>query len=212
MDPAGWAALLEKVPNRLAKAVCTEDALIIRINGQDTEWGKADLRAAVQAGPDAILAPKVTNAEDVRWLDEAIEFIAAHSSGHTEAILTENLDKSPWEPLSVAKGYGPEEDVITCAMVESPRLCFDDVSQEPQRLLTGIVDSIPSAARREASATDLATGQSVALKAAAGEPTTALVFKTVSDTYGKASFFRVFSGEVIDLEQYPMWRGAEPKK
>lgn len=46
--------------------------LIIRINGQDTEWGKADLRAAVQAAPDAILAPKVTSGEDIRWLDEAI--------------------------------------------------------------------------------------------------------------------------------------------
>lgn len=54
--------------------------LIIRINGQDTEWGKADLRAAVQAGPDAILAPKVTNAEDVRWLDEAI----SEAGGATE--------------------------------------------------------------------------------------------------------------------------------
>ena len=46
--------------------------LIIRINGQDTEWGKADLRAAVQAKPDAILAPKVATAEDIRWLDEQI--------------------------------------------------------------------------------------------------------------------------------------------
>ena len=54
--------------------------LIIRINGQDTEWGKADLRAAVQARPDAILAPKVTNAEDVRWLDEAI----SEAGGATE--------------------------------------------------------------------------------------------------------------------------------
>jgi hypothetical protein len=27
-------------------------------------------------------------------------------------------------------------------MVESPRLCFDDVSQEPKRLLTGIADSM----------------------------------------------------------------------
>lgn len=54
--------------------------LIIRINGQDTEWGKADLRAAVQAGPDAVLAPKVTNAEDVRWLDEAI----SEAGGATE--------------------------------------------------------------------------------------------------------------------------------
>ena len=30
--------------------------LSIRINGQDTEWGKADLKAAAHAKPDAILA------------------------------------------------------------------------------------------------------------------------------------------------------------
>ena len=58
------------------------------------------------------------------------------------ACLTENVERSPWETLAVACGYRPEEDVITCAMVESPRLCYDDVSQEPQRLLTGIADSM----------------------------------------------------------------------
>ena len=46
--------------------------LIIRVIGQDTEWGKADLKAAAHAGPDAILAPKVTSGDDIRWLDEAL--------------------------------------------------------------------------------------------------------------------------------------------
>jgi citrate lyase subunit beta/citryl-CoA lyase len=54
--------------------------LIIRINGQDTEWGKADLKAAVHAKPDAILAPKVTSGEDIRWLDEALS--EAGASAH----------------------------------------------------------------------------------------------------------------------------------
>ena len=58
------------------------------------------------------------------------------------ACLTENDERSPWETLAVARGYGPEENVITCAMVESPRLCYDDASQEPERLLTGIADSM----------------------------------------------------------------------
>ena len=40
--------------------------------------------------------------------------------------------------LAVANGYAPEANVITCVMVESPRLCFDDVSQDPIRLLTGL--------------------------------------------------------------------------
>jgi hypothetical protein len=58
------------------------------------------------------------------------------------ACLTENSERSPWESLAVARGYAPDDDVITCAMVESPRLCYDDVSQDPQRLLTGIADSM----------------------------------------------------------------------
>ena len=58
------------------------------------------------------------------------------------ACLTENVERSPWESLAVSKGYAPDDDVITCAMVESPRLSFDDVSQDAGRLLTGIADSM----------------------------------------------------------------------
>jgi hypothetical protein len=58
------------------------------------------------------------------------------------ACLTENTARSPWETIAQARGYAADDDVITCAMVESPRLCYDDVSQEPERLLTGIADSM----------------------------------------------------------------------
>jgi citrate lyase subunit beta/citryl-CoA lyase len=43
--------------------------VVIRINGLTTEWGEDDLRAAVGAGPDAVLAPKVTTADDIATLD-----------------------------------------------------------------------------------------------------------------------------------------------
>lgn len=58
------------------------------------------------------------------------------------ACVTEHVARSPWETLAVARGYGPQENVITCAMAESPRLHFDDVSREPERLLTGIGDAM----------------------------------------------------------------------
>ena len=54
--------------------------LIIRVNGQDTEWGKADIKAAAHASPDGILAPKVTSGDDIRWLDEAISETGAPRS------------------------------------------------------------------------------------------------------------------------------------
>lgn len=54
--------------------------LIIRINGQETEWGKADLKAAAHARPDAILAPKVTCGDDILWLNEALSEAGASAS------------------------------------------------------------------------------------------------------------------------------------
>ena len=51
--------------------------LVIRINGMDTEWGVADLEAAVAARPHAILAPKVTDAADIRKLEALM--LAAHA-------------------------------------------------------------------------------------------------------------------------------------
>ena len=39
--------------------------LIVRVNGLQTEWGEADLRAIGPAGADAILVPKVSTAEDI---------------------------------------------------------------------------------------------------------------------------------------------------
>ena len=63
------------------------------------------------------------------------------------ACLTENMARSPVGDLAVSRGYAPEDNVITCAMVESPRLHFDDVSTEPERLLIGIADSMTRRAR-----------------------------------------------------------------
>jgi citrate lyase subunit beta/citryl-CoA lyase len=39
--------------------------LVIRVNGLDTAWGAADLAAAAQAGPDAVLVPKVNGPQDL---------------------------------------------------------------------------------------------------------------------------------------------------
>ena len=44
------------------------------------------------------------------------------------ACITENMERTPWETLAVSRGYKSDDDVITVAMVECPRLHFDDVS------------------------------------------------------------------------------------
>ena len=45
----------------------------IRVNSLGTEWHDDDIRAAAQAGPAAIVVPKVNSAEEVRDLVDAIE-------------------------------------------------------------------------------------------------------------------------------------------
>ncbi len=42
--------------------------VVIRINRLDTRWGRADVAAAVTAGPDAILLPKVESADELAEL------------------------------------------------------------------------------------------------------------------------------------------------
>ena len=44
----------------------------IRANGIGTEWHDADLAAAAQAGPDAVVVPKVNSADEVGRLWEAM--------------------------------------------------------------------------------------------------------------------------------------------
>ena len=51
--------------------------LAIRVNGIGTEWHEADLAAAAQAGPDAVLVPKVNSAAEVRQLVAALESAGA---------------------------------------------------------------------------------------------------------------------------------------
>jgi citrate lyase beta subunit len=48
--------------------------VIIRINGLDTEWGAADLVAASDVGPDAILIPKAESAEQIAEVDARMTY------------------------------------------------------------------------------------------------------------------------------------------
>jgi len=53
--------------------------LVIRCNGLDTPWGAEDLAAAAEAGPDAVLVPKVSGPKDIAAYDAAI----AHAPART---------------------------------------------------------------------------------------------------------------------------------
>jgi citrate lyase subunit beta/citryl-CoA lyase len=78
----------------------------IRVNGADTEWHTDDLRAASQAGPDAIVVPKVNSADAVLEIVEAMA------------------------------GHGAPEHTMLWAMVETPyaMLHAEDIASASDRL------------------------------------------------------------------------------
>lgn len=54
--------------------------VIIRVNGLETPWFKADLAAAVKAGPDAVLVPKIASASDLAYVSGILSDLGAPSN------------------------------------------------------------------------------------------------------------------------------------
>ena len=73
----------------------------IRVNGLGTEWHDDDLAAASQAGPDAVVVPKVNSAEEVRRLVEAME--RAGAPGHTRLWAMVETPVAILDALSIAR-------------------------------------------------------------------------------------------------------------
>jgi citrate lyase subunit beta/citryl-CoA lyase len=53
--------------------------LVLRVNGLDTPWGEADLKAAAEAGPDAVLVPKIGDAGDIARYDGRLSHAPANT-------------------------------------------------------------------------------------------------------------------------------------
>lgn len=68
----------------------------IRINGFATPWGEEDLDAAIAAGPDAILVPKINRSEDIVLLSQAI------AEGGSERTRLWVMIETPLAILSIA--------------------------------------------------------------------------------------------------------------
>jgi citrate lyase subunit beta/citryl-CoA lyase len=53
--------------------------VVIRVNGLETPWGERDLAAAAEAGPDAVLAPKIRSPRDIASYDTLLSSAPAHT-------------------------------------------------------------------------------------------------------------------------------------
>ncbi|ASR33685.1 malyl-CoA thiolesterase [Prauserella marina] len=73
VTPEAKASARERVCGAAASRAYGRREVTIRVNGIETEWHDADLRAAAQAGPDAVVIPKVNSARDVHNIERALE-------------------------------------------------------------------------------------------------------------------------------------------
>jgi elongation factor G len=135
--------------------------------------------------------PPELDAEMHKWRTELIDKIASTNDHLIERYFEGGEDALTTEELLEGLRAGIADGSIVPVFCGSA-LQLAGVSQ----LLNGIIDSIPSAGRKPVRATDAASGEAVALKPDSSEPLAAFVFKTLSDPYGKISFFRVYSGAV----------------
>jgi citrate lyase subunit beta/citryl-CoA lyase len=70
--PEAKAAARDQVCAAVAAGGYGRRELIIRVNALNTPWGEADVNAAIAAGPDAILLPKPSTAEDIARAERAL--------------------------------------------------------------------------------------------------------------------------------------------
>jgi citrate lyase subunit beta/citryl-CoA lyase len=71
--PDAKAAARDRVCEAVAAGGYGKREVTIRINGLETEWHTDDLRAAAQAGPAAVVAPKINSAAEVAAVERALE-------------------------------------------------------------------------------------------------------------------------------------------
>jgi len=136
------------------------------------------------------IPPELVDLEQ-EWREQLVDRIAATNDDLIEKYLDGGADALTQEELNQGLRMGIANGSIV------PVFCGSALQVAGMaQLLNGILDSVPSAARKAVQARDLVSGKDVTLKPAASEPLSALVFKTIVDPYGKMSYIRVFSGEL----------------
>lgn len=64
-----------------------------------------------------------------------------HPGKYTYCV-AENEEASPWEPLHVERGYGPEESTVTVFAAEAPHNVSDHPSRSARGILTTVADTM----------------------------------------------------------------------
>ncbi len=74
VGPDDKVAAREVMASVIPAAGFTAPLVAVRVNGDDTDWARDDLRAAAAAGPDAVLIPKVASARELMTARAALPY------------------------------------------------------------------------------------------------------------------------------------------
>lgn len=80
VSPDAKATARQQIVDALAAGGYGRREMIVRINGLDTPWGADDMAAIAKSGADAILVPKINDAETVQGLVAAMDKAGAPAS------------------------------------------------------------------------------------------------------------------------------------
>ena len=111
--------------------------LVIRVNAPQTPWGEADLRAAIQARPDAILMPKVSSPAVLESIANHLEALDA-----PEDIAVWAMIETPAAILNIgeiARARRDRRSRLTCFVLGTNDLAKDTWAQ----LVPGRVPMLP---------------------------------------------------------------------
>ncbi|GIU66400.1 HpcH/HpaI aldolase/citrate lyase family protein [Candidatus Phycosocius spiralis] len=101
--------------------------VIIRVNALNSPWGPADLEAAIEAGPDAILFPKLSTSLEVIAAHEAMEALGARPSMNLWAMI-----ETPRAILEIASIASASTDTRLSTFV----MGTNDLAKETRARLT----------------------------------------------------------------------------
>ena len=137
--PAEKDAARDLVVSKIKEGGYGRREIVVRVNGLDTPWGEADLKAAAAAAPDAILIPKVNAGEQVIEVETMIDRAGAPLSTrlwammetprgmlHAEAIAasTPRLDCFIMGTNDLAKELGAAHTALRLPMIAGLGLCM----------------------------------------------------------------------------------------
>ena len=113
--PAAKAAARDQVKAAVAAGGYGPREVVIRINALSTEWGRDDLDAALAAGPDAILVPKVSSAGELDRIRAA--FAAAGSDGRVALWIMMETPLAILNAATIAAGAADRDARLACLVM-----------------------------------------------------------------------------------------------